>query len=117
MTASLENLYNLLEGGKDALLTPHITKSLDDGFHPGDLDILRCGVYNLGFIGLANSAAVRAFVYWWRRWLTEDCVVALGEGIFVDQKFCDMVPAFVAKTHVLHGLGYISHTGTSANES
>jgi glycosyltransferase involved in cell wall biosynthesis len=102
----LEEIYADLESGMDCVLTPHITAPLDDGKQPDDLAISRAGIYNLGFVGLANRPQTRRFVTWWRRWLSTDCVVDFSRGVFVDQRFCDFAPSFIEKTRILHDPGY-----------
>ncbi len=74
------------------LLTPHLTDTLDDGRHPGELDILRSGSYNLGFIGLSFTEESKRFLKWWQARLYEHCVVDLDRGLFVDQRWVDLVP-------------------------
>jgi glycosyltransferase involved in cell wall biosynthesis len=106
VTSSLVEIFDFLESGDDCVLTPHITAPLSDGFHPGDLAILQAGTYNLGFIGIRNTLPARRFVTWWRNWLETDCLVDLERGVFVDQKFCDLAPAFIERTRILHDPGY-----------
>lgn len=103
---SLDEIHVLLAADFDCVLTPHITAPLDDGKMPDDLAISRAGIYNLGFIGLADRPEARRFVAWWRRWLDKDCVVDIPRGIFVDQRFCDFAPSFIRKTKILHDPGY-----------
>lgn len=78
----------------DALLTPHLTAPLEDGLSPDDLYILRAGSYNLGFVALRRTAATRRLIDWWARRLERDCVVDIGRGLFVDQKWMDLAPGF-----------------------
>ena len=37
---------------------------LDDQRHPNELDILKSGAYNLGFIALANQPVTHQFLHW-----------------------------------------------------
>ena len=87
----------------DAVVTPHITSPLVDGYRPEDLDILRSGVFNLGLLGLRRSPDTRAFVAWWSDKLRDHCIVAPDRGIFVDQSWCDLIPAFVEHTVIDRG--------------
>ncbi|MGC8602621.1 MAG: glycosyltransferase [Desulfomonilaceae bacterium] len=90
----LENIFMSLENS-DVVVTPHLTEPLDDGFRPADIDILKAGVYNLGFIAVKSSNEIRKFIDWWAEKLVDDCRVALTEGIFCDQKWCEFIPSFV----------------------
>lgn len=74
------------------VLTPHLTDALDDGHRPGELDILRSGTYNLGFIGITKTEQSNRFLKWWQARLYEHCVVDLDRGLFVDQRWIDLVP-------------------------
>ncbi len=74
------------------VLTPHLTGPLDEIHNPDELSILRSGVYNLGFIGLARQAAVMEFLDWWAAKLTRYCVINHDRGFFVDQRWIDLVP-------------------------
>ncbi len=77
---------------KSIVLTPHTTEPLPrDGLLPSEEMILRAGIYNLGFIAVSEQA--RPFLDWWAERLERDCLVAVEEGIFVDQRWVDFVPA------------------------
>jgi glycosyltransferase involved in cell wall biosynthesis len=71
-------------------LTPHLLAPLDDQYRPNELDILRVGAYNLGCIGLARNPELHTFLHWWQRRLERDCLVDLGRGLFVDQRWIDL---------------------------
>lgn len=89
------------------VLTPHLLQPLpDDGEHPDDLDIRRSGTYNLGFLGIADTPAVRALLRWWQGHLYARCVVDLPNGVFVDQSWADLIPGFIDKTAILRHPGY-----------
>jgi len=74
------------------VLTPHLTDALDDGHRPGELDILRSGTYNLGFIGISKTEQSVRFLTWWQARLYDHCVVDLERGLFVDQRWIDLAP-------------------------
>lgn len=84
----------------DVVLTPHITAPLADDRHPSDLQILQSGTYNLGFLAVRRCADVQALLQWWEGKLERDCVVDIPRGLFTDQKWMDLVPAFCQRTHV-----------------
>jgi hypothetical protein len=62
---SLDGLSRRLDSAS-MLLTPHLTAPLDDWRHPDDLDILRSGSYNLGFVALTAAPGMRRFLSWWQ---------------------------------------------------
>lgn len=103
---NLDELFSRDLFAYDCVITPHITEPIMDEFYPDDLAFARSGIYNLGFIGFNNSAPSRNFIRWWRSRLEKECYVALDKGIFVDQKFCDFIPAFVSSVKIQRDPGY-----------
>ncbi len=92
--------------GHDCVLTPHLLEPLNDEFHPDDIQILRTGVYNLGFGAFANRPGARRFVEWWGRECETKCVVDLEAGLFVDQRLADYAPAFCDNALILRDPGH-----------
>jgi hypothetical protein len=88
------SLMNQNFGVNDVLITPHALTPILDGLSPGELEFMRTGVYNLGFIGLRRSDDAIKFLDWW----SERCInYGLNEtasGLFVDQKFIDLAISF-----------------------
>ena len=75
------------------VLNPHTTEPLPrDGLMPSERDLLISGTYNLGFLGVGKSGA--PFLDWWAERLRRDCVHAVDEGYFLDQKWIDLVPSY-----------------------
>ncbi len=101
----LEQLQALLDT-HDIVLTPHVLDFLDDGRQPDDVYILRAGVHNLGFIGLKRGPATTKLLTWWKARLLRDCVVDFPRGIFVDQRWIDLVPGVFAGAHVFRDPGH-----------
>lgn len=77
-----------------AILTPHATQPIDDDKKPQEVDFLRAGVYNLGFIGVRSCPEGLRLLDWWGRRCLALGYNDAGQGLFVDQKFVDLVPAF-----------------------
>lgn len=103
--SKMEELDAMLAEGAEAVLTPHILQPAEhDEVHDGKM--LLFGIYNLGFLALRNTPSVRTFLAWWGRRLERDCVIRLEEGLFVDQKWADLLPAFVPGTRIIHHAGY-----------
>jgi len=79
------------------VLTPHTTEPLPrDQLLPSEEMLLRAGIYNLGFIGVGSTA--RPFLGWWQERLARHCLVDVEQGIFVDQRWIDFVPALFEHT-------------------
>ena len=74
------------------ILLPHLTGFLDDENQPDEAYILRAGTYNLGFIGLSKHDDLGSFLHWWQQKLLKQCVVDPVRGLFVDQRWIDLVP-------------------------
>ncbi|MBN9661487.1 MAG: glycosyltransferase [Acidobacteria bacterium] len=88
------------------VLTPHLTAALEDAKRPSEIDILRSGSYNLGFIAIARCASSSAFLCWWQQRLFDHCLVDLPRGLFVDQRWVDLVPGMFEGVAILRDPGY-----------
>src|SRR5438105_4745546 len=79
------------------VLIPHALAPLPaDGRKPTPQDIADAGVYNLGFLAVGPQA--RPFLSWWGQRLRRDCIVSVEEGLFVDQRLLDALPAYFEHT-------------------
>ncbi|MEM7352100.1 MAG: glycosyltransferase [Acidobacteriota bacterium] len=105
ITGPLDELAALLEH-HSIVLTPHLTHPLDDDAWPSELAFLQSGTYNLGFIGLRRSASVDRLLPWWQERLYDQCVVRIEQGLFVDQKWMDLVPGLFDEVHIHTHPGY-----------
>ncbi len=101
-------LHRVLAGLEDhsLVLTPHMTRPLQDGKHPSDLSIMKSGVYNLGFVALRRDGDGHGLVQWWCDRLFAHCRVDVPGNIFTDQRWMDLAPAFVERTKLLRDPGY-----------
>ncbi len=102
---SLADLDQLLQEHL-VVLTPHLDQPIDDAAHPGEQSILQSGTYNLGFVGLRRDPETLRLLHWWQARLWDQCVVAIDEGLFVDQKWMDLSPGLFDGVHVLRDPGY-----------
>jgi glycosyltransferase involved in cell wall biosynthesis len=102
----LVEVQRLLDQGAFMVLTPHLTRELDDGWRPHERDILLAGAYNLGFLGLARHGELPRFLTWWQRRLEFDCRVDHVAGLFVDQRWMDLAPGLFADVAILRHPGY-----------
>lgn len=76
------------------MLTPASTTPILDGHRPDDLEFLRVGAFNLGFIGVAAGEEARRFLDWWSARCLEHGFHETSAGVFVDQKWIDLVPCY-----------------------
>lgn len=84
-------------------LTPHLTQpelSLA-GILDHEISCLRHGIFNLGFIAVANTDEGRRFAGWWADRLYLFCRAEVENGLFTDQKWLDFAPAFFDGVAVL----------------
>jgi hypothetical protein len=88
------------------VLTPHLTRPYTDDRHPQEIDIMRSGTFNLGFIGLSAHDQTRDFLTWWQRRLYDGCTREVEKGYFTDQKWIDFVPSFFPEHEVIREPGY-----------
>jgi len=101
----LAEIYDALQSAS-IVLTPHIRKPYYDDSLPSDLTILQSGTYNLGFIGLRNTSSSAQMLNWWMTKLYRDCIVDIANGLFVDQKWIDLIPGFFPDHKIVYGSGY-----------
>ncbi len=97
--SALDPVYEAL-ATYSIVLTPHCTSPNEDGLYSETL-LLGDGVFNLGFLALSRTAETERFLEWWER----RCL-ALGyrerwAGLFVDQKWINLVPCYFDSVHVL----------------
>ncbi len=84
------------------VLTPHQTTPNTTSMAIGDNEraSLRLGVFNLGFLAVARDAEGVRFARWWADMLRAACHDDPARGLFVDQKYCDLVPGLFARVQV-----------------
>ncbi len=89
------------------LLTPHLLKAeeKEEDIIVNELSALKHGVYNLGFLGVKNTEEGRQFASWWRERLATFCYADIANGMFTDQRWVDLAPAFFP------GVAIIRHEG------
>ncbi len=100
--APLDELLSKL-GSYSVLLTPHQAEPERDTEAIVDNEIcsLKHGVFNLGFLGVSNSPEGRRFADWWADRLRQFCVDDIPNGLFTDQRWVDLAPAFFDQLSIL----------------
>lgn len=109
-TALFESLSPLLSWleTSDILLTPHL---IDANVEPeaildNDLSASRTGIFNLGFVAVRAAGEGLRFADWWADRLLSYCYDDQPLGLFVDQRWCDHVPALFDRVKVVRDPGY-----------
>jgi len=105
IVSPLQEVVDAFSQGSECVLTPHILEPAEN-VEMSDIRMLQFGIYNLGFLALRNTMDVLRIVEWWERQLVTGCVINLAQGLFVDQKWADLFPAFLLRTSILHHPGY-----------
>lgn len=105
--ASLSPLEAWLED-HDILLTPHLVDPNEtaEAIRDNDLSASRTGIFNLGFVAVRTSGEGARFAKWWNDRLLDWCYDDMANGMFVDQRWCDHVPALFDKVKVVRDPGY-----------
>ena len=104
---SLSPLEAWLEA-HDILLTPHLIdpNQTAEAIADNDLSASRTGIFNLGFVAIRTSGEGARFAKWWNDRLLDWCYDDMPAGLFVDQRWCDHVPALFDKVKVVRDPGY-----------
>ncbi len=102
----LSAVEELFERGALAVLTPHLTAPLHDDKTPSELSIMRAGVYNCGFVAIADHPFRKQMLDWWARRLEFGAFVDPEAGLFTDQKWIDLAPGLFPDVRVLRHSGY-----------
>jgi hypothetical protein len=107
ITNPLNEIQNILDT-HSIVVIPHITSPIpiSDKAIPNEITFLQCGAYNLGFIGLSKTEETLRFIRWWKERLFHYCLHDVQNGLFVDQKWIDMVPALFDGVFILKEPGY-----------
>jgi hypothetical protein len=103
---ALEPICRKLDEGASFVLTPHLLQPAEGRQSPDDIAIMKAGTYNLGFIGVGATAETMRILEWWARRLQFQCVNDQENGLFVDQKFVDLVPGFADGVRILRDSCY-----------
>lgn len=102
----LEPVLDSLSRG-DIVLTPHLCEPEQSAGAIMDNEIcaLKHGIYNLGFLAVAARPEGRRFAAWWRDRLDQFCFADFERGLFTDQRWMDLAPAFFPTCQILRHPG------------
>jgi hypothetical protein len=90
----------------DVVLTPHVCSPTQEGIDPSDHNLMKTGVYNLGFLAMNINDVTRDFLFWWKDKLYKFGQKDIARGYFYDQIWWMLGPCFLDKVKVLRHLGY-----------
>jgi hypothetical protein len=104
---SLRELEALLEA-HSIIVTPHLAEpdSSLTAIRDNEICALKHGVFNLGFLAVRNSPEGRRFARWWCERLVHFCYDDIPNGLFTDQRWIDLAPAFFSDFHILRDKTY-----------
>lgn len=90
------------------LLTPHLTEPDQtlEAILDNECCALRHGVYNLGFLAVHNDGEGKRFAEWWASRLRNLCYDEIPRGLFTDQRWMDLAPAFFASVAIVRDPGW-----------
>lgn len=97
----LDSISAALAAGATFVLTPHFCHPAENESDPDDVGIMQAGIYNLGFLACGKGSETERILRWWARRLRHQCVVRPERGLFVDQRFVDLVPAFAERFAII----------------
>jgi hypothetical protein len=103
--APLDPVFNTLDSGAAAVLTPHMTTPVFDGRSPSEQDILYNGTYNLGFIAVGRSTESASLLAWWEARCLDLGFSEGRTGLFVDQKWMNLAPGLFDHIAILRDPG------------
>lgn len=105
--APLDEIESLLDRF-EIVLTPHQSRPDTEiqAILDNELASLKFGTFNLGFLAVANRPEARHFADWWADRLLRFCYDNPAEGLFTDQRWCDLAPSLFDGVHILRDPGY-----------
>jgi len=102
--SSISVLFSMLDE-HSIVLIPHATVPIDNDLRPSELDLLRSGAYNLGFIGLSASDETSRMLDWWEDRCQTNGFREHSYGMFVDQKWADLFGSYYDSVYINKHIG------------
>ncbi len=101
---TLDPVYAALDDAT-LIITPAATSPVLDGHRPDDVEFLRVGAFNLGFIGVRACDEARRFLQWWSDRCLGEGFHETQSGVFVDQKWINLAPCYFDGVRILKDPG------------
>jgi hypothetical protein len=89
----------------DFELAPHILSPASSVCKISPRLFLQSGVFNLGYFYASRATQSIDFIRWWAEFLQSYCFDFVPQGLYVDQKPCDLAPCFIDKLHIVRHPG------------
>lgn len=98
----VDDLLQALERA-NVILTPHQIEpeSRLRAVIDNEICSLKHGVYNLGFVGVSATEEGLRFANWWKQRIYHFCRADIPNGLFTDQRWIDLVPAFFSDVAII----------------
>lgn len=89
--------------GADILLTPHQVRPVEGrgAVLADEVCTLQHGVFNLGFLAVRPGEEGERFARWWADRLYHFCRESIPNGLYTDQRWMDLAPAFFEGVRIL----------------
>lgn len=100
----LNEIYAELQNAA-IVLTPHVLTLKPADAPDNEISLLNSGVFNLGFVGVSNAPQGIAFLKWWEQRCLYSAYDELENGLFVDQKWVNLVHCGFDSVKVLRNHG------------
>ncbi|MBT9136727.1 MAG: hypothetical protein DDT34_01809 [Firmicutes bacterium] len=104
-TVAFSRLDDIVEALDSAniVLTPHQTRPEQSlpAVMDNEICSLKHGIYNLGFIAVAATEIGHDFADWWSKRVYHFCRADIPNGLFTDQRWIDLVPAFFSGVAIM----------------
>jgi hypothetical protein len=103
-------VYRRLDSVLDAMtdhaivITPHAFSPISDDVQ-SEVILLMGGVFNLGFVAVTKCAETERFLSWWEQRCFDFAYNEPRKGMFVDQKWINLVPCFFDSVKILKSPG------------
>jgi hypothetical protein len=93
VVSSLTTVFNWLND-RSFIITPHrIHLSCEFNIDDKDEELLRGGIYNMGFFAVKKSEIGLKIIQWWMKKLEDKCYNDMQKSLFVDQRWIDILPS------------------------
>jgi hypothetical protein len=98
----LDDIVDALDSA-NIILTPHQTRPEQSlaAIMDNEICSLKHGIYNLGFIAVSATDIGHDFADWWSKRVYHFCRADIPNGLFTDQRWIDLVPAFFSGVAIM----------------
>lgn len=102
----LVEVFRLLDTTADVVLTPQLVAPPSGTGHPDAVDALRAGTYSPDFLAVRRTGDTCRFIERWRDGLHRGGDLPLADGLAVDRRWRELLPACCERTAILRHRGY-----------